>query len=56
MIAVDKTAHPFFWGAFVLVGDGAADNALPLPRGVSVAAATTASSAASPAQVTNKTQ
>jgi len=56
MIAVDKTAHPFFWGAFVLVGDGAADNALPVPRGVNIAAATTASSVASPAQVTNKTQ
>lgn len=26
------TAHPFFWGAFVLVGDGRAESALPIPR------------------------
>lgn len=33
MTAVEKTAHPFFWGAFVLVGDGAPEAMLPLPRG-----------------------
>jgi CHAT domain-containing protein len=27
-----ETAHPFFWGAFVLVGDGRAESALPIPR------------------------
>ncbi|MFM8632166.1 MAG: CHAT domain-containing protein, partial [Betaproteobacteria bacterium] len=39
MINSEKTAHPFFWGAFVLVGDGAPEIALPLPRGTAVAAA-----------------
>jgi CHAT domain-containing protein len=34
MIANEQSAHPFFWGAFVLVGDGAADQMLPMPRGV----------------------
>ncbi len=33
MTSVEKTAHPFFWGAFVLVGDGAPEAILPLPRG-----------------------
>lgn len=27
-----ETAHPFFWGAFVLVGDGRAESALPVAR------------------------
>ena len=40
MISSERTAHPFFWGAFVLVGDGAPEIALPLPRGTAVAAAT----------------
>jgi CHAT domain-containing protein len=39
MISSEKTAHPFFWGAFVLVGDGAPEIALPLPRGTAIAAA-----------------
>jgi CHAT domain-containing protein len=33
MISEEKSAHPFFWGAFVLVGDGAADQMLPISRG-----------------------
>jgi CHAT domain-containing protein len=33
MIAVEQSAHPFFWGAFVLVGDGVADQMLPMRRG-----------------------
>jgi len=33
MISEEKSAHPFFWGAFVLVGDGAADQMLPMSRG-----------------------
>jgi len=33
MIAIEQSAHPFFWGAFVLVGDGAADQTLPMIRG-----------------------
>jgi len=33
MIAIEQSAHPFFWGAFVLVGDGAADQMLPMRRG-----------------------
>jgi len=33
MTSLEKTAHPFFWGAFVLVGDGAPESILPLPRG-----------------------
>lgn len=39
LIESDKTAHPFFWGAFVLVGDGAAETSLPLPRTIRLAAA-----------------
>ncbi|MGA1253780.1 MAG: CHAT domain-containing protein, partial [Burkholderiaceae bacterium] len=32
LIARPETAHPFFWGAFVLVGDGLAEGRLPMPR------------------------
>ena len=27
-----QTSHPYFWGAFVLMGDGQADRVLPIPR------------------------
>jgi hypothetical protein len=33
MILVEQSAHPFFWGAFALVGDGASDQILPMLRG-----------------------
>jgi CHAT domain-containing protein len=32
LIGKDASAHPFFWAAFVVVGDGQADALLPLPR------------------------
>lgn len=38
LLGNEKTAHPFFWGAFVLVGDGAAEAALPIPRSQRLAA------------------
>ena len=33
LIARSETAHPFFWAAFVMVGDGQADSRLPVARG-----------------------
>jgi CHAT domain-containing protein len=33
LIRQPQSAHPFFWAAFVLVGDGLDDAWLPLPRG-----------------------
>ena len=27
-----QTSHPYFWGAFVLMGDGQTDRVLPIPR------------------------
>jgi CHAT domain-containing protein len=33
LIREPQSAHPFFWAAFVLVGDGLDDAWLPLPRG-----------------------
>ena len=33
LIQQPQSAHPFFWAAFVLVGDGLDDAWLPLPRG-----------------------
>lgn len=56
MIAAENTAHPFFWGAFVLVGDGAADASLPMPRGMQVAAAPTAAAGVSATQEPAKAQ
>ena len=32
LIKIEKTAHPFFWAAFVVVGDGIDESWLPLPR------------------------
>jgi len=32
LISKEASAHPFFWAAFVVVGDGQADALLPLPR------------------------
>ncbi len=32
LIKFEKTAHPFFWAAFVVVGDGIDESWLPLPR------------------------
>jgi CHAT domain-containing protein len=32
LIGKEASAHPFFWAAFVVVGDGQADSMLPLPR------------------------
>ena len=32
LIKQEKTAHPLFWAAFVIVGDGREDALLPLPR------------------------
>jgi CHAT domain-containing protein len=32
LIGFEKTAHPFFWAAFVVVGDGIDESWLPLPR------------------------
>jgi CHAT domain-containing protein len=32
LIKQEKTAHPLFWAAFVIVGDGREDSLLPLPR------------------------
>ena len=32
LIKTEKTAHPFFWAAFVVVGDGIDESWLPLPR------------------------
>ena len=44
LIGSDKTAHPFFWGAFVLVGDGAPESTLPLPRVMRLAVSNSAPS------------
>lgn len=32
LINAETSAHPFFWAAFVVVGDGQSDAELPLPR------------------------
>ena len=32
LIKNSKTSHPFFWAAFVIVGDGIDDSWLPIPR------------------------
>jgi len=32
MISKEASAHPYFWAAFVVMGDGQADKSLPLPR------------------------
>ena len=32
LIKIENTAHPFFWAAFVVVGDGIDESWLPLPR------------------------
>lgn len=32
LISSEASAHPFFWAAFVVVGDGQTDASLPLPR------------------------
>ena len=32
LISNEITAHPFFWGAFVIVGDGVDESWLPIPR------------------------
>ncbi len=32
LISDKTTSHPFFWAAFVVVGDGIADSWLPIPR------------------------
>ena len=36
LISKETTAHPFYWAAFVVVGDGQSDAELPLPRVASV--------------------
>ena len=36
LISKEATAHPFYWAAFVVVGDGQSDAELPLPRGATV--------------------
>jgi CHAT domain-containing protein len=33
LIRNEATAHPFYWAAFVVVGDGQSEAELPLPRG-----------------------
>ena len=37
LISKKETSHPFFWAAFVVVGDGIADSWLPIPRGEKLA-------------------
>lgn len=34
LIKSEKTAHPFFWAAFVVVGDGIDESWLPMPRNI----------------------
>ncbi len=36
LISKEATAHPLYWAAFVVVGDGQSDAELPLPRGATV--------------------
>lgn len=33
LIESSKTAHPFYWAAFVVIGDGMDESGLPMPRG-----------------------